>query len=83
MMVVPIFDGQQTQFKLDDSLERLHELLPPFEHEIPTGSLVLVAYMANAYYRAQTAMQSGQQRSLSNRNLALNINWAAVLGFPQ
>jgi hypothetical protein len=79
MVVVPIFDGRQTQFELDDSLERLDELLPPFEHEIPPGSLVLVAYTANSYYRALKAGKSGQ-KSLSNQNLALNINWAVVLG---
>ncbi|KIM72005.1 hypothetical protein PILCRDRAFT_16525 [Piloderma croceum F 1598] len=79
---IPIFDGRQTQFELDDSLERLDELLPPFEHEIPTGSLVLVAYMANSYYRAQKVGKSGQKSS-SNQNLALNINWAIVLGVPK
>jgi len=81
MVVVPIFDGRQTQFELDDSLERLHELLPPFEHEIPPGSLVLVAYTANSYYRAKVG-KSGQKSS-SNQNLALNINWAVVLGIPK
>ncbi|KIM90073.1 hypothetical protein PILCRDRAFT_1446, partial [Piloderma croceum F 1598] len=79
---IPIFDGRQTQFELDDSLERLHELLPPFEHEIPPGSLVLVAYTANSYYRAQKVGKSGQKSS-SNQNLALNINWAVVLGIPK
>jgi len=79
---IPIFDGRQTQFELDDSLERLHELLPPFEHEIPPGSLVLVAYTANSYYRAQKVGKSGQKSS-SNQNLALNINWAIVLGIPK
>lgn len=81
MVVVPIFDGRQTQFELNDSLERLDELLPPFEHEIPTGSLVLVAYMANSYYRVQKADKSGQKSS-SNQQLALNIKWAIVLGVP-
>ena len=82
MVVVPIFDGRQTQFGLDDSLEHLHELLPLFEHEIPPGSLVLVAYTANSYYRAQKVGKSGQKSS-SNQNLALNINWAVVLGIPK
>jgi len=82
MVVVPIFDGRQIQFELDDSLEHLDELLPPFEYEIPTGSLVLVAYTANSYYRAQKVGKSGQKLS-SNQNLALNINWAVVLGVPK
>ena len=82
MVVVLIFDGRQIQFELDDSLEHLDELLPPFEYEVPTGSLVLVAYTANSYYHVQKVGKSGQKSS-SNQNLALNINWAVVLGIPK
>jgi hypothetical protein len=79
-MVVPIFDGRKHQFKLNESLKALHEHLPPFESEIPHGSLALVAYMANSYYRSQKA---GQPVSQSNKNLVLNINWAVILGIPK
>jgi hypothetical protein len=80
MTIVPIFDGRNVHFELDESLENLDELLPSFEDEIPPGSLALVAYTANSYYRSQKSGQSGQQ---SNKNLALNINWVVVLGVPK
>jgi hypothetical protein len=82
-MIVPIFDGQYKQIELDQSLEHLDEILPPFADEIPSGSLALVAYTANAYYRTRKGGQSGWQRSQSNKNLALNINWVVVLGIPK
>ena len=72
-MIVPIFDGQYKQIELDQSLEHLDEFLPPFTDEIPSGSLALVAYTANAYYCAWKGGQSGWQRSQSNKNLALSI----------
>ena len=81
-MIVPIFDGQYKQIELDQSLEHLDEILPPFADEIPSGSLALVAYTANAYYRTRKGGQSGWQRSQSNKNLALNINWV-VVGHPE
>lgn len=83
MTVVPIFDGRHVHFELNDSLENLDELLPSFEDEIPSGSLALVAYTANSYYRSRKSGQSGQQKSQSNKNLALNINWVVVLGIPK
>jgi hypothetical protein len=48
------------KFELDASLEKLDELLLPFEDEIPHGSLALVAYTANVYYHTQKSGQSGQ-----------------------
>lgn len=83
MTVVPIFDGRHVHFELNDSLENLDELLPSFEDEIPSRSLALVAYTANSYYRSRKSGQSGQQKSQSNKNLALNINWVVVLGIPK
>ena len=83
VIIVPIFEGQDKQFELDQSLKHLDEFLPPFEDEIPSGSLALVAYTANTYYRTQRGGQSGRQRSQSTKNLALNINWAVVLGVPK
>jgi len=83
IIAVPLFDGRETQFQLNESLEHLDTLLPPFEDEIPSGSLALVAYTANAYYRTRKSEQVGQQTSQPNRNLALNINWVVVLGIPK
>ena len=80
VITVPVFDGQEVQFQLEESLRHLHTLLPPFKGEIPSGSLALISYTANAYYHMQKSEQVGQQRSQVNRNLALNINWAIVLG---
>jgi len=80
---IPIFDEQDKQIEFDQSLEHLDEVLPPFADEIPSGSLALVAYTANTYYRTQKGGQSGRQRSQSNKNLALNINWVVVLGIPK
>ena len=82
-IIVPIFDGQYKQIELDQSLEHLDEFLPPFVDEIPSGSLALVAYTANTYHRAWKGGQLGWQRSQSNKNLALNINWVIVLGIPK
>jgi len=83
IIAVPVFDGWETQFELNESLENLDTLLPAFQDEIPPGSLALVAYTANAYYRTQKSEQSGRQTSQGNRNLALNINWVVVLGIPK
>jgi hypothetical protein len=82
IVTVPIFDGRTHRFELNESLKSLDELLPPFESEIPPGSLALVAYTANSYYRSQKSGQSSQ-RMHSNKNLALNINWVVVLGIPK
>ena len=53
IIAVPVFDGRETQFELNESLEHLDTLLPAFNDEIPPGSLALVAYTANAYYRTR------------------------------
>jgi len=79
---IPIFDGRKHRFELNESLKTLDEQLPPFDSEIPHGSLALVAYTANSYYRSQKSGQS-PQRIHSNKNLALNINWVVVLGVPK
>lgn len=79
---IPIFDGRTHHFELNESLKSLNEQLPPFESEIPHGSLALVAYTANSYYRSQKTGQSSQHTH-SNKNLALNINWVVVLGIPK
>lgn len=83
MITVPIFDGQNKQFMLNRSLEHLEQLLPPFNGEIPHGSLALVAYTANVYYRMQKTEGSRHQIPQSIKNLALNVNWAVVLGVPK
>lgn len=82
IIIVPIFDGQEQKIELDQSLQHLNEFLPLFADEIPPGSLALVAYTANSYYRAQKGGQSKWPRSQS-KNLALNINWVIVLGVPK
>jgi len=82
IVTVPIFDGRTHHFELNDSLKSLNEQLPPFENEIPHGSLALVAYTANSYYRSKKTGQSSQHAH-SNKNLALNINWVVVLGIPK
>jgi hypothetical protein len=51
-----------------------------FDGEIPSGSLVLAAYTANAYHRTQKSEGRRQETSQSILNLALNINWVVVLG---
>ena len=79
IVTVPIFDGRKHCFELNESLKTLDEQLPPFDSEIPHGSLALVAYTANSYYHSQKSGQSSQ-RIHSNKNLALNINWVVVLG---
>jgi hypothetical protein len=71
---VPVYDGRLNKFEPDKSLNDLAAHLPPYEDEIPIGSLALVAYTANSYAR------KGSQSKL---NLALNINWAVVLGTPK
>lgn len=83
MITVPIFDGRSKQFDLNRSLEQLERILPPFDGEIPSGSLALVAYTANAYHRSRKAEGSMPLTSQSIKNLALNINWAIVLGVPK
>ena len=80
-ITVPVFDGRNKQFDLNRSLERLEQLLPPFDGEIPSGSLALVAYTVNGYYRNPKSEAS--RRGPSIMNLALNINWAVVLGVPK
>ena len=79
IVTVPIFDGCMHHFELNELLKSLDELLPPFESEIPHGSLALVAYTANSYYKSQKSGQS-LQCIHPNKNLALNINWVGVLG---
>ena len=79
IVTVPIFDGRMHYFELNDSIKSLDKLLPPFESEIRHGSLALVAYTVNSYYKSQ---KSGQ-RIHSNKNLVLNINWVVVLGSLQ
>lgn len=74
-----MFDGRNHHFNLDQSLKSLERQLPLFEGEIPSGSFALVAYTANAYHRGK-GKQSASQDNKSNLNLALNINWAIVLG---
>ena len=58
-------------------------MLPPFDGEIPSGSLALVAYTANGYYRNPKSEASRRGTSQSIMNLALNVNWAVVLGVPK
>jgi hypothetical protein len=82
IVTVPIFDRRAHHFELNESLKSLDKLLPPFEDEILHGSLALVAYTANSYYRSQKSEQSSK-RIHSNKNLALNINWVVVLGIPK
>jgi len=42
-------------------------------HDIPHGSLALVAYTANSYYRMPKKTGQSSQHTPSNKNLALNI----------
>jgi hypothetical protein len=81
IVTVPIFDGRTHHVKLNESLKFLNEQLPPFENEIPHGSLALVAYTANSYCSQKTGQSL--QHTHSNKNLALNINWVVVLGIPK
>ena len=57
------------------SLTTIGSTLPVLNEEMPTGSLALVAYTANAYRRVRGSMNV--------TNLALNINWAVLLATPK
>ena len=57
------------------SLTTIGSTLPVLNKEIPTGSLALVAYTANAYCCVRGSMNV--------TNLALNINWAVLLATPK
>ena len=74
LIIVPIFDGRDTHFELNDVLKLIGKNLPLLDEEIPVGSFALIAYTANAYKRKGSA---------SLTNIALNINWAVLLAIPK
>ena len=56
-------------------LTTIGSTLSVLNKEIPTGSLALVTYTANAYRHVRGSMNV--------TNLALNINWAVLLATPK
>jgi hypothetical protein len=66
---VPVYDGRTKVFNVDSkSLDKI-DTLPKFVGEVPTGSLIVVAYTAGAY-----------EGNNSVQTLSLNVNWVLLLG---
>ena len=66
---VPVYDGRKTMFDINSTALNSIDTLPKFVGEVPTGSLVVVAYTAGAY--------DGPN---SIDSLSLNVNWVLLLG---
>jgi hypothetical protein len=68
---VPVYDGRQTYFDVNNDLPYLQEMLPPFSEEIPQHSCIVVGHTATCYQRKQGGWGIG-----------FNIKWVVVLATP-
>lgn len=66
-----MFDAREQAFDINKDLNRMNQLLPRFEGEIPQGSFVIVGYTASVYKKGEQV------------NLSCNIQWAVLLGTPE
>ncbi|KAJ3485400.1 hypothetical protein NLJ89_g11901 [Agrocybe chaxingu] len=69
---IPVYDGTDSFIDYDQDLPRLSQILTRWGSEIPHGSFATVGYTASIY-----RTEKGQFK------LALNIQWAIVLGVPE
>lgn len=70
---VPVYDGRGKSLDLDKDIERLQDILPLFDGEVPQGSFAVVAYSASTYKGAKK----------NQINLSCNVQWVLVLGTPE
>ncbi|KAF9464022.1 hypothetical protein BDZ94DRAFT_1162755 [Collybia nuda] len=69
---VPVYDGHKVDFDPSTHLQRIHELFPDFEGEVPQGSFSVVGYTTSVY--------SGKE---NQSHISCNVQWVIVLGTPQ
>ncbi|KAF8133026.1 hypothetical protein EV363DRAFT_1162947, partial [Boletus edulis] len=72
---IPVYDftSRQRPFNPTIDLYPAKTNAPLYDHDIPEGSLALVAYTVNTYDR---------KSDLTARYLSFNIHWAALVGTP-
>ncbi|KAF7970330.1 hypothetical protein HWV62_24354 [Athelia sp. TMB] len=68
---VPILDGRNTRFSMQENLQSLDRILPPFNAEVPEGSCAWIGYTVNKY------------TTNKGNNLNFNLLWVVVLGIPE
>ncbi|KAJ7261630.1 hypothetical protein C8J57DRAFT_1336662 [Mycena rebaudengoi] len=74
---VPTFDARGVAFDFNNDIDKLAEILPPFDGEIPTGSFVVAGYTASTFL-GQVAAQDKKQLMC----VGCNLVWAIVCGTP-
>jgi hypothetical protein len=72
LLLVPVLDGRGVAYKLPEDLDQFKDL-PPFEQQVPTESIVMLAYTTNTY---QSARFQGETC------VCHNIQWVVVLAVP-
>ncbi|KAH6905729.1 hypothetical protein BKA70DRAFT_1107349, partial [Coprinopsis sp. MPI-PUGE-AT-0042] len=69
---VPIYDARGVDgFDINTDLDKLEDVLPPFNEEIPCGSFTIVGYTAAIYANNQAKWA-----------VSMNIHWAIILSSP-
>lgn len=74
---MPTFDARGVAFDFNNDIDKLAEILPPFDGEIPTGSFVVAGYTASTFL-GQVAAQDKKQLMC----VGCNLVWAIVCGTP-
>jgi hypothetical protein len=70
--LVPVYDAQDVDFNLQESITAVKDVLPTFSGEIPRNSFVIVGYTAGTYH----------SRKDNGWHISANLQWAIVVGVP-
>jgi hypothetical protein len=69
---VPVYDARRADtFDINNDLDKLEDVLPTFDEEVPYGSFIIVGYTAAIY------VNNSAQWAVS-----MNVHWVIILGSP-
>jgi hypothetical protein len=73
---VPVYDAQEVHFDMKTDLDKLEDILPRFDGEVPAGSCIAVGHSVSSYTSKK------DDGNITNVNLGTSILFVIVVGTP-
>jgi hypothetical protein len=73
---VPVYDAQEVHFDMKTDLDKLEDILPRFDGEVPAGSCIAVGHSMSSYTSKK------DDGNITNVNLGTSILFVIVVGTP-
>lgn len=77
---MPVYDAREVRFNVKTDLDKLQDLLPRFDGEVPAGSCVAVGHSVSSYISKRADKVHHDDRT--NINLSTSILFVIVFGTP-